>query len=79
MWHPDSKVRTTVGTVVAILISVAAGVMAWASLRADVAAQHKDIVGHELRLSELETRLSRDHDILLEIRGDVKALRDKVK
>lgn len=77
LWSPDSKVRTTTGTIILVISTVAAGVTAWNILRSDVAFQAQTLQQHEGRLSELEKRLSADHDILLEIRGDVKALREK--
>lgn len=71
---PDSKIRTTIGTVVAITVAVGGASVAWTWVQADLQAHHRTISQHETRLAELEAKFERDHDVLLEIRGDIKSL-----
>ena len=62
-----APVKTTWRTLIAMGAFLAAGFGSWVLLRADVQ-------DHEKRLGSVESRLSSDHDILLEIRADLKAL-----
>lgn len=70
----ETKVRTTIRTLVAIAALIAAFVTAWTWVLSDVRAQGNSLQQHQTRLDTLEQRLSSDHDILIEIRQDVKAL-----
>lgn len=73
-WTPDSRIRTTVGTVGLLIGLIATGVFAWATLRGDVEDHSRSLKAHEQRLGTIETRAREDHDILVEIRADQKAL-----
>jgi hypothetical protein len=62
-----APIRTTWRTLIVLMAFLATGFGSWVLLRADVQ-------DHEKRLGSVESRLSSDHDILLEIRADLKAL-----
>ncbi len=63
----DAPVRTTWRHLIVIGGLLATGFGSWVLLRADVADQGK-------RLVAVEARSATDHDIILEIRADMKAL-----
>jgi hypothetical protein len=62
----DAKVRVPLRTFGWLAAVVAAGAIAWATTKAEVA-------DHTERIKAIEVRAALDHDILLEIRSDVKA------
>ena len=67
--------KTTLGALGALIGLVCAGVLAWSSVKADVEGHGRQLDQHERRLKTVEERISSDHDILIEIRADLKALR----
>ena len=67
--------KTTLGALGALIGLVCAGVLAWASLRGDVDNQARTVERHEYEIKVVKQRLDSDHDILIEIRSDLKALR----
>lgn len=71
----DRPVRTTWGTIISLLAIVAAGVAAWTLVKAEVASQASTLAVHETRIKSIEEKITADHDILIEIRSDLKALR----
>lgn len=73
--HSDRPVKTTLGTILALLAVVAAGVAAWTLVKAEVASQASVLAAHEVRIKSIEDKIAADHDILIEIRADLKALR----
>lgn len=73
--HSDRPVKTTWGTITALLAIVAAGVAAWTLVKAEVANQASTLAAHEVRIKSIEDKIAADHDILIEIRSDLKALR----
>lgn len=73
--HADRPVKTTWGTLVALLAIFAAGVAAWTLVRAEVSSHASTLVAHEARIKAVEDKIAADHDILIEIRADLKALR----
>ena len=60
-----------------ILISgaIATGATAFAVLKAEEQATRSTLIDHDARIRAIERKVEADHDLLLEIRGDVKALR----
>jgi hypothetical protein len=73
----STPVFTNLRTIGVLIAGIAAGVSAWAWALSDVRAQATLLKNHGTRIEFLETRFSADHDLLLEIRGDVKALRER--
>lgn len=71
----EQPIKTTIGTIIAIVTVAAAGVAAWTYVRADVAQHSRTLEVHERRLASVEDKIASDHDILIEIRSDLKALR----
>ncbi len=55
--HPDGRVKTTVGTVIAIVVVTAAGVAAWTWARADIAAEQRTNAGQETQIHAIDTRV----------------------
>lgn len=72
---PETRLRTTLGTLATTVAVVAAVVAAWTILRSDVQAHARALSAHEARIKTIEDKVSADHDILIEIRTDLKALR----
>ena len=68
-------IKTTLGAIGTLLALVSAGLLAWSSVKADVEGHGRQLDQHERRLKTVEERISSDHDILIEIRADLKALR----
>ena len=75
----DTKFRTSLGSLIAVILAAASMVAAWTWLNADVRAHSKAITDHGERISTMEKRWENDHDILIEIRADLKALRRENK
>jgi hypothetical protein len=73
-WTRDSRIKTTLGTLISILVAVSAAAAAWTITRNDLQTQARTIQHHEQRLQSVETKAAVDHDILVEIRSDLKAL-----
>jgi hypothetical protein len=73
-WTPDSRLRTTVGTIGLLIALTATAVAAWMNTRAAVGDHTRTLEQHETRIITIETRAREDHDILVEIRADQKAL-----
>ncbi len=63
----DTKLKLPLRVQFVLLAFVAAGAAAWALTRRDV-SDHAD------RLASVETKQASDHDVLVEIRADVKRL-----
>jgi hypothetical protein len=71
----EAPIRTTWGVIVSIGVAIAAGATAFAVLKADEQASKATLLDHDTRIRAIERKVDADHDLLLEIRGDVKALR----
>lgn len=65
-----SPVKTDYRTLFAVMGAVAFAAVAWATLKMESA-------DHGRRLTNIETTISTDHDILLELRGAARAQRFK--
>lgn len=63
----NAPIRTTWRALLVVIAFLATGFGSWVLLRYEVQ-------DHEKRLGVVETRVGNDHDILLEIRADLKAL-----
>ncbi len=69
----NAPVRTTWRTLAVIGGLLATGFASWILLRAQVQAHGERLDEQTHRIDVVESRLATDHDILLEIRADVKA------
>lgn len=70
----ESRVRTSlkvIGTIVASAFLLGGLYM---TLRGADARHDERLADHDKKFTAVETKLAADHDILLEIRGDLKAL-----
>lgn len=70
-----APVRTTWGVIISIGVAIAAGATAFAVLQAADQTTKATLIEHDARIRAIERKVEADHDLLLEIRGDVKALR----
>jgi len=68
-------IKTTLGALGVLLGLLATGLLAWSDLKDNVATGARNHEQHERRIRTLEDRAAVDHDILIEIRSDLKALR----
>lgn len=75
----DTRVRTTYGTILTIVAAAIAGATGWTLLKTEVEANARTLEAHDARLRTVERKLEADHDLLLEIRGDLKALRARTQ
>lgn len=73
----DTRVRTTYGTIIAIVAAAIAGATGWTLLKTEVESNARSLEAHDARLRTVERKIEADHDLLLEIRGDLKAIRAK--
>jgi type VI protein secretion system component VasK len=73
----DTRVRTTYGTIFTIVGFAVAAAIAWTLLKSEVESNTRTIEAHDARLRAVERKIEADHDLLLEIRGDLKAIRAK--
>jgi hypothetical protein len=73
--NSDTPVRLTWSVIVSIGFAIAAAATAFAVLKADDQATKATLSEHDARIRAIERKVEADHDLLLEIRGDVKALR----
>lgn len=71
----EAPVRTTWGVIISIGVAIAAGATAFVALQAEEQASKATLQDHDTRIRAIERKVEADHDLLLEIRGDVKALR----
>ncbi len=71
------KLPTTLGTFGVLFCVTASGVAAWTWSQAEIRRHDQMLHHHTQRLDAVEKKANDDHDILLEIRGDVKALRER--
>lgn len=73
-WGADSRIRTTLGAIGLVIALTASAVAAWVSTRGTVSDHTRTLDQHEARLGTIEQRAREDHDILVEIRSDQKAM-----
>jgi len=73
--NSDAPVKLTWSVIVSIGVAIAGAATAFAVLKADDQATKAALVEHDSRIRAIERKVEADHDLLLEIRGDVKALR----
>lgn len=75
----DTRIRTSIGTIVTIVACAVIAATGWAVMKGDVEAHARQLEAHDARLRAVERKLEADHDLLLEIRGDLKALRARMQ
>lgn len=72
---PDTKIRTTVGVLCAVIGITASGVAAWVWLHADVRSHGARIVHHDIQLGAIDTRVK----VLENAQTDIAVMRNDVQ
>jgi HAMP domain-containing protein len=55
--HPDGRIKTTTGTIVAIVVVTAAGVAAWTWARADIRSLEGEATSTRVELKAIDVRV----------------------
>jgi hypothetical protein len=69
----DSKVRSTLGMLGLALMLTGTAVYAWSTIRRDVSDHARTLDAHALQLKSLDEQARENHDVLTEIRADLRA------
>lgn len=68
----DTPIRTNVKTVIAVIVTVAACVYAYADLKRDNADLKRDVASYAQQVTNMQSAMAAEHDLLMDLSREIR-------